>query len=303
MKQFVISKRRWENLVQGLLELGKGKLDQQLLIRNLNDDFETIEALFNLVSEELRERLIHLSFTKPNEFQKYTNHFIIIVNRNFIIKNVCDSFLSHFSMDFSSLKKQSLLGYVDPDTADFLKSPSDVLQITNNQAMQSIVLLKQSFLFNIKSFNNNKTQLINLYQLQIDNKYFNPAYLKDTIEKGRLIQKRRNEDIIEQVKFNLDNRSLSQKISLKQLCIDFGINSNQLKKLFKEQYQCSVYEYHISLRMKHAHLLIETSTLPFKEISEMVGYSQYSAFVNYFKMYYKILPNQLRKISQTIQKS
>src|SRR5690606_28368178 len=71
-------------------------------------------------------------------------------------------------------------------------------------------------------------------------------------------------------------------------------NSNQLKKLFREQYQCSVYEYHISLRMRQAYLLIETGTLPFKEIADMVGYPQYSAFVNYFKTYYNILPKELR---------
>lgn len=293
MKEFAISKKRWEQLLTGLVRLGKGKLDQQLLIKHLNDDFESLEALFNLVNEELRERLIHLSFVKPSEYQKYAHHFIFTVNKDFVIKNVCDSFIRRFHIDFSSLKNQSFLHLIDEDTAKLLKDPDHTAHLASTKPQQSLVLLNQTFLFNIKKLYKTNTLVINLYQLHLDSRLF-PHNLTDQIEKGRLKQKRRNEDIIEQVKLHLDNRPLSHKLSLKQLCMDFGINSNQLKKLFREQYQCSVYEYHISLRMRQAYLLIETGTLPFKEIADMVGYPQYSAFVNYFKTYYNILPKELR---------
>lgn len=294
MKQLTFSKKRWDNLLNGLITLGKGRLDQQLIIQNIHDDFETLEALFNLVNEELRERLLHLSFVKPTDLQKHMNHFVFIINKDFYIKHVCDAFLMHFNIDSQHIKTKSFLDLIDEDTALSLQNFKIDENPLWNVTKRSLVLLNQTFLFNIKSLNTAKTAIINLYQLHVDTKHFRPLHRKSTIERGRLKQKKRNEDIIEQVKIYLDNSCLTQRLRLKQLCMDFGINSNQLKKIFKEQYQCTVYDYHISLRMKHAYMLIETGTLPFKEIAYMVGYPQYSAFVNYFKSYYKILPKELR---------
>ena len=75
-----IKKERWDNLIQSLLELGCGRVDQQLQITGKNDEFESIEALFNVMSEELKHRLLHVSFTKPAAFQRYVNHFTIITD-------------------------------------------------------------------------------------------------------------------------------------------------------------------------------------------------------------------------------
>lgn len=73
MKHFSISIKRWTNFRQAMVELGKGRLDQHLKIRHVNDAFEIVEALFNMVIEELRRRLLHLSFVKPAGFQRYTS--------------------------------------------------------------------------------------------------------------------------------------------------------------------------------------------------------------------------------------
>lgn len=293
MKQFTISEKRWEQLTEAMISLAKGKLDQQLRVRRLNDDFETLETLFNLVTEELRERLLHLSFVNPNEFQKYIHHFIFIVDHTFQIQKVCEAFLTHFDVDFQTIKKQSFLELIDKHTANYLKKQEQANAFESPGTKHSLILLEETCLFSIKVLAPSKTYAINLYQLHLATKNSN-IHIKN---RGRLQQKKRNEHLIEQVKIHLETNPISHKLHLKDLCSDFGINSNLLKKTFKEQYQCGVYEYHISLRMKHAYLLIETSTIPFKEIAQMVGYKQYSAFVNYFKSYYQILPKELRKKS------
>lgn len=73
------------------------------------------------------------------------------------------------------------------------------------------------------------------------------------------------------------------------------VNSLQLKKGFRELYQCSPYDYFLKRRMNHAYLLIQTSTLSLKEISQMVGYAQYSTFSKKFTRTYDISPKDLRK--------
>ena len=56
MKEVIVSKKRWNFLIEAFIDLGNGKLDQQVFIQNLDDEFECLEVLFNLVNEEWRER-------------------------------------------------------------------------------------------------------------------------------------------------------------------------------------------------------------------------------------------------------
>lgn len=293
MKEFTVSKKRWNYLIDALIDLGNGKLDQQVFIQNTGDEFECLEVLFNLVNEEWRERLLHLSFIKPNEFQKYINQYAIIVNKDFKINNVSEDFITSQSLCFKDIKNLNFLDLIDVETAEYLKDCIQKKIAFTKLSKQTLTLFDQNYMFNIAGLNDDKTLVINLYQMYLDTKHFTP-FITENFDINRLKERRRNEFIIEDIKVYIDHYPLNKKLTLNQICKKFGVNSNQLKKLFKEQYQTSVYEYFISLRMKHAYILIETSTLAFKEIAVMVGYPQYSPFVNYFKSYFNTLPKEVR---------
>lgn len=302
MKELIVSKKRWNYLIEALIDLGNGKLDQQVYIQNLGDEFECLEVLFNLINEEWRERLLHLSFIKPNEFQKYINQYVFLVNKEFKINNVSDAFITNQSLHFDDIRNLNFLDLIDSETSDYLKDRIQNKMPFSELTKQTLTLFDINYMFNITTLNDDKTLVINLYQMYLDSRYFK-TFMIENFEINRLKERKRNEFIIEDVKVFVDHYPLHKKLTLNQICKQFGINSNQLKKLFKEQYQTSVYEYFISLRMKHAYLLIETSTLAFKEIAVMVGYPQYSAFVNYFKTYFDILPKEVRsKVKNLHQK-
>ena len=139
--------------------------------------------------------------------------------------------------------------------------------------------------------------MINLYQLYVgsENTNYN-AY--GVSERGKIKQRKRYEDLIEGIKVYVDQYPLDQKLSINEVCQTFGINSCKLKKMFKEQFQCSVYDYFITLRMQHAHMLVSTGTLAFKEIAYRVGYNEYSSFVKYFRKHHQQLPKQVRLHAQ-----
>ena len=302
MKELIVSKKRWNYLIEALIDLGNGKLDQQVFIQNLDDEFECLEVLFNLVNEEWRDRLLHLSFVKPNEFQKYVNQYVFLVNKEFKITNVSDDFITNQSLHFNDIRNLNFLDLIDSETSDYLKDRIQNRMDFSGLSKQTLTLFDINYMYNITALNDDKTLVINLYQMYLDSRHFKP-FMTENFEINRLKERKRNEFIIEDVKVFVDHYPLHKKLTLTQICKQFGINSNQLKKLFKEQYQTSVYEYFISLRMKHAYLLIETSTLAFKEIAVMVGYPQYSAFVNYFKTYFDILPKEVRsKVKNLHQK-
>lgn len=296
-----IKKERWDNLIQSLLELGCGRVDQQLQITGTNDEFEGVEALFNMMCEELKHRLLHLSFTKPTTFQRYVNHFTLITDQNFKIKNMCEQFVTHYKLDVNQLKDHSFLDLIEKDTGDRLAAAYGSAN-EESEKVHRLTLFNDSFSLSIKTMEKD-TLIINLYQLHIDKKEIQVSYEKRARQKAKLIQKKRNEDLLEQFKEDVSRYPLSKKLDLEELYAKYPTNKSMLKKLFKQQYQCAAYEFHLSLRMNYAYDQIAHTEVPFKEIALDVGYANYQAFVKRFKKYYNILPTDLRNNGQRLKKS
>lgn len=291
-----IKKKRWDNLMQSLLELGYGRVDQQLEITGNNDEFETIEVLFNMMCEELKHRLLHLSFTKPTIFQRYVNHFTIITDQDFKIKNVCEHLVTFYQVEVNQLKDHSFLDLIEKESGDQLTAVYGSLK-EESEKVHRLTLFNDHFSFNIKTMESG-ILIINLYQLHMDTKDIQVPYKDRPKQKAKLIQKKRNEDLLEQFKEDVSKYPLNKKLDLKELYQKYPTNKSMLKKLFKQQYQCGAYEFHLGLRMKYAYDQIAHTKVAFKEIALDVGYANYQAFVKYFKNYYSILPTDLRNRSQ-----
>lgn len=75
-----------------------------------------------------------------------------------------------------------------------------------------------------------------------------------------------------------------------------GISMTQYNLHFKKQMGMAPTKYIISLRMKLAKELIETSNLSLTQISFMCGYEDYNFFAKVFKSYTGISPKKFRKI-------
>lgn len=296
-----IKKKRWDNLIQSLLELGCGRVDQQLEITGSNDEFEGVEALFNMMCEELKHRLLHVSFTKPATFQRYVNHFTIITDKDFKIKNMCERFVTHYQLDVNQLKDRCFLDLIEKETGEHLAAAYSASE-EESQKVHRLTLFNDSFSLSIKTMESG-ILIINLYQLHIDTKEIQLPHKKRNRQKAKLIQKKRNEDLLEQFKEDVSKYPLSKKLDLKELYGKYPTNKNMLKTLFKQHYQCGAYEFHLSLRMKYAYDQIEQTEVPFKEIAMDVGYANYQSFVKYFKKYYSILTGDLRTLGQLSKKA
>lgn len=298
MINITISKKRWDALRNAMTELGKGRMDQQLLIGKRNDKFEALEVHFNMVSEELSRRLLHLSFVKPAEFQRYTNHFVIITDKKFHIKNVSQNFLGAYQLEPVQIEGRSFLTLTDPETVKILERTYTGLSAEDAPHDKKMLeLYNDQFLYSIEKMYGEDQLVINLYQLYMDKRYFKPAYETAPSIKKRMRERKRYEEVIEKVKTEIDVSSFSEKARLEDIVKRHSININLLKKMFKEQYQCGVYQYQIKLRMQAAHDLVVAGETPFKQIAFDVGYKNYEEFVKYFKKYYNILPSQLRRLS------
>ncbi|WP_032122380.1 helix-turn-helix domain-containing protein [Clostridium amazonitimonense] len=110
-----------------------------------------------------------------------------------------------------------------------------------------------------------------------DKKYF-PRSFVDKIKDARRI-----------LVSNIDSH-----ITIKELSNMVGINSTDLQRGFKEIYQCPIYAYLKSYRMKKAKELLVKEELTIAHIANLVGYTNNSKFSKAFKEEFGITPSKYR---------
>lgn len=73
-----------------------------------------------------------------------------------------------------------------------------------------------------------------------------------------------------------------------------GVNSSQLKKIFKREYGIGIYAYQLKQRLQQAGLLISEEDATLKSIARQTGFKQLSNFTTAFKKEFGMTPGQFR---------
>lgn len=300
MKNFTCSLERWRNYTESMLELAKGNLSKKIIINNLNDDFEGLEALLNWINDEWKQRVLHMTFTKPSESQKFINHFQIILDNNLYIKDTDELFPQFMNIGYELSEGHKITDFIRPSELQSFSDYLNYLRTNGTAAVEtpSVTVMNVPFLYSIKKLDSQNGYLLNLFQIHVDKKYFRKGLRTESSETIKLEQKKRYRDLVAEVKAEIDQMALDQELVLRPLCKKLGLNIFQLKKGFQELYQTTPYHYFLTLRMKHAYLLIETDTISLKEISQKVGYTRYPTFCNQFSKLYSLSPRALRNKSR-----
>lgn len=94
-------------------------------------------------------------------------------------------------------------------------------------------------------------------------------------------------DLAYQIKAYIQEHYCDNDLTVKSLAEIFFVTERTLLNLFKRQYQMSVQEFIIELRMSHARLIMEQQGLGIKDIYMEVGYSDERSFRSALERYLK----------------
>jgi two-component system response regulator YesN len=97
------------------------------------------------------------------------------------------------------------------------------------------------------------------------------------------------EQILEYIQTNHD-----KEISLNGIADQLGLDPSYLSRLFKQALGLNFMDYLLSLRIKHAKMLLVTTEHSVTEISQMVGYHNTASFIRIFKKNEGVPPGQYR---------
>lgn len=299
MKTFTCSQERWHNVIENLLQLAQGNLSKKLVINYLNDDFESLEALLNIVTDEWKHRVLQMTFTKPTEAQRFINHFQILLDHDLKVQQSDQLFLRFINIDSDLLYKKKITDFIKPTEHKGLERYIEYVNTPQATSFEtpSLTLFNTPFLYSVKKMASG-TYILNLFQIQLDAKHFRNDITSESGTMIKLEQKKRYRDIVMDIKTHIDQLPLSSELNLSKLSKDFGTNIVHLHNGFMELYQCTPYDYFLTLKMKHAYLLIETDTISLKEISQSMGYAHYQTFSTKFFEIYNVRPRELRKKSR-----
>ncbi len=159
-----------------------------------------------------------------------------------------------------------------------IKSNAQVLRLVNE--ILDAVKTKNIDKIKLKSIELLLHELKNIEQNKAKKEFY---YSRSTLDKIIRVEK--------YVSSNVD-----KKITIKELCVDFDISLDTLKRCFKQMYSNSIYAYIKNKRMEKGKQLLEQSDKSITEIALMCGYSNHHSFGKAFKQQYKIPPKDMRKI-------
>ncbi|RYG51746.1 MAG: AraC family transcriptional regulator, partial [Chitinophagaceae bacterium] len=88
--------------------------------------------------------------------------------------------------------------------------------------------------------------------------------------------------------------NLHQHFSIQELARKTGTNEYKLKKDFRAVFEVGLFGRLVQLRMQHAKLLLETTSMPVTDVAEQAGYETLAGFITAFKRRYGLPPREWR---------
>ncbi|MDT8716883.1 helix-turn-helix domain-containing protein [Clostridium sp. 19966] len=91
------------------------------------------------------------------------------------------------------------------------------------------------------------------------------------------------------------DENYSKEVNLSMFSDKYHFSKEYLTKIFKERYNCGIYEYALNLKMSRAKELLNNQDVPINEIALRLGYNNSNYFSKAFKNFHSISPSEYRE--------
>lgn len=301
-----------------LLELSKGNFSYRLARSNDKDEYEALIALLNLTAEEIQQSFMHQCFISMHtEYSSIIQAvFFLDPNGVIMVSNPNASKILKFKEE--ELINKSFENLLDDESkliwkkifkASLEKSNYENQVHLTYQTKTALLLSAYCKVFKLLNVNNTENYLLVTFMNVASNRQFFTEKLKRKIDKqlkriNKNTELKKNSPLIN-IEDRIKIRDIGEQIannpekslgSLKSLAIQHHTNDFKIKQGFRDLYGMTVTQYHMSEKLRKAHFLIKSTSLPIKEIMIITGFVSSAHFSNAFKKQYNYTPSSLRKL-------
>ena len=280
-------------IYQMLFEMATGNLSFRISESNENPELNKIAKTLNLLAKELKEIILEVGFINPHYAYQNLIQNCFLLNENFQIISFSPSVLEMLNQSEENLHKIDFDKVLTAQSAAVWELCKKELR--HNQKYHNTIHL---------TFQNSQNQIIpafcSITKLMLSNKILvsNVATIlfDITSDRANTTPKKTDAVIIQEV-YEYIMAHLEEPLpTLKELSKLFGTNEFKLKDGFKHFFKTSIYKFYTEERLKQAHLLIQQTNFPLKEIAYMSGFNDYTNFSKAFKKQYHYPPSDVKRM-------
>lgn len=288
------NQQRIKAIYQMLFEMATGNLSFRITKTDQNDEIDKLSEILNNLAEKMHDIILRTGYVNPHYSYQNLVQTTFILDENFIISN----FNAHvpealyyeseelFQVDFGNfIAPQSFNIWnqkkMEVSLDDNYHSTVQLIFITGNNKLVPTFCTISRLRYSDKIIVNSITTI--LQELLSDTKYV----IKTASEK-------QSEAVIMQNLYDYILNHLEQPLpTLKELAVKFDSNEYRLKFGFREFFKTSIYSFYHEERLKRAHLMIQQTKIPLKEIAIMNGFNTYLNFYKAFKKRFEYAPSEV----------
>ncbi|MDO8316798.1 MAG: AraC family transcriptional regulator [Flavobacterium sp.] len=288
------NQQRIKAMYQMLFEMATGNLSFRIIATDQNDEVDKLSEMLNNLAGQMHDIIVRSGYVNPHYSYQNLVQTTFILDDNFIISNFnahvpealhCES-EELFQVDFGKfIAPQSFSIWnqkkMEASLDDNYHSTVQLIFITGKNKLVPTFCTISRLRYSDKIIVNSITTI--LQELLSNAKYV----LKIATEK-------QSEAVIMQNLYDYILNHLEQPLpTLKELAVLFDSNEYRLKFGFREFFKTSIYSFYHEERLKRAHLMIQQTRIPLKEIAIMNGFNTYLNFYKAFKKRFEYTPSEV----------
>ncbi|RTY94488.1 AraC family transcriptional regulator [Flavobacterium ranwuense] len=286
--------QRIKAIYQMLFEMATGNLAFRIIKTDQDDEVGKMSEMLNKLAGEMHDILLQSGYVNPHYSYQNLVQTTFILDGNFLISNYNAHALQALYYESEELFQVDFGKFIAPQSFsiwnqkkkeasldDNYHSTVQLIFVTGNNKLLPAFCTISRLRYSDKIIVNSITTI--LQELLSDPKYV-----------IKINPERQSEAIVMQNLYDYILNHLEEPLpTLKELAVLFDCNEYKLKLGFREFFKTSIYNFYHDERLKRAHLMIQQTKIPLKEIAIMNGFNTYLNFYKAFKKKFKYAPSEV----------
>ena len=287
------NQQRIKAIYQMLFEMATGNLSFRIIKTDQNDEVGKLSEMLNNLAGKMHDIILQSGYVNPHYSYQNLVQTSFILEDNFIISNFNAHVPEALNYESEELFHVNFGKFIAPQSFsiwnekkmeasldDHYHSTVPLIFITGNNKLLPSFCTISRLRHSDKIVINTITTLLQ-------------ELLSDTSHSIKIATEKHPEIVVMQNLYDYILNHLEQPLpTLKELAVLFDSNEYKLKLGFREFFKTSIYNFYHEERLKRAHLMIEQTKIPLKEIAIMNGFNTYLNFYA-FKKRFKYAPSEV----------
>lgn len=280
-----------------LFEMATGNLTFRIQQSDQDDELDELAKLLNALAAEMQDVILNVGFVNPHYSYQNLVQTSFVLNQEFIIKSFNANAAitlgyNHerlFQMEFGEILAAQSIDIWNEIRKEAAEDENfhitiQLIFINSDKKLVPSFCTISRLLYSNKILVSSVTTILQDLILNLTPSVNRDAKQSDTM-------------VIQNVYDYILNHLEEPLPTLKELSVIFKTNEFKLKDGFRRFFKTSIYSFYNEERLKRAHLMIQQTKIPLKEIAFMSGFNTYLNFYKAFKKRFKYAPREVQRDS------